>query len=91
MLAAQDGTITFEIKLTGELSTNLLSEGEGPKPTHGTLVGPGVNAQVSSGGLRWAQVGSGGHLGSTPSQQYWDPSNPLLNVTCGHMPHKWLP
>lgn len=40
----QDGTITFEIKLTGELSTNLLSEGEA-HPTHGTLVHPGVNAQ----------------------------------------------
>jgi primary-amine oxidase len=40
----QDGTISFEIKLTGELSTNLLSEGEG-HPSHGTLVGPGVNAQ----------------------------------------------
>jgi primary-amine oxidase len=40
----QDGTISFEIKLTGELSTNLLSEGEA-HPTHGTLVGPGVTAQ----------------------------------------------
>lgn len=40
----QDGTINFEIKLTGELSTNLLSEGEA-HPTHGTLVAPGVNAQ----------------------------------------------
>jgi hypothetical protein len=32
--------------LTGELSTNAISEGEDPlKPTHGTLVLPGVNAQ----------------------------------------------
>ena len=42
----QDGTISYEIKLTGELSTNLVSEGEDPHaPTHGTLVLPGVNAQ----------------------------------------------
>ncbi|KAF8068451.1 maoI [Scenedesmus sp. PABB004] len=41
----QDGTVEFQIKLTGELSTNLLSEGEGPAPAHGTLVSPGVNAQ----------------------------------------------
>lgn len=45
----QDGTIDFEIKLSGELSTNLLSCNEeitGGVPTHGTMVAPGVNAQV---------------------------------------------
>mmetsp|Transcript_2454 Transcript_2454/g.3498 ORF Transcript_2454/g.3498 Transcript_2454/m.3498 type:complete len:736 (-) Transcript_2454:120-2327(-) len=45
----QDGTIDFEIKLSGELSTNLLSDDEianGGKPTHGTIVCPGVNAQI---------------------------------------------
>jgi primary-amine oxidase len=41
----QDGSIGYEIKLTGELSTNSLSQGEGPTPGHGTLVAPGVNAQ----------------------------------------------
>ncbi|KAL4418888.1 hypothetical protein ABPG77_010057, partial [Micractinium sp. CCAP 211/92] len=42
----QDGTIGYEIKLTGELSTNLVSPGEDPeKPEWGTLVAPGVNAQ----------------------------------------------
>lgn len=41
----QDGTIEFEIKLSGELSTNLLSEGE-ESPEYGTIVAPGVNAQV---------------------------------------------
>jgi hypothetical protein len=42
----QDGSIGYEIKLTGELSTNAISEGEDPlNPTHGTLVMPGVNAQ----------------------------------------------
>lgn len=41
----QDGRIEFEIKLSGELSTNLLSEGES-KPQHGVLVAPGVNAQL---------------------------------------------
>ncbi|GAX83474.1 hypothetical protein CEUSTIGMA_g10899.t1 [Chlamydomonas eustigma] len=40
----QDGTIGHEIKLTGELSTNMLSPGE-EEPEFGTLVGPGVNAQ----------------------------------------------
>lgn len=40
----QDGTIEYEIKLTGELSTNLLSPGE-EDPMFGTLVAPGVNAQ----------------------------------------------
>ena len=45
----QDGTIDFEIKLSGELSTNLLSPSEeenGGVPAHGTIVAPGVNAQV---------------------------------------------
>lgn len=40
----QDGTINYEIKLTGELSTNMLSPGE-ETPEAGTIVGPGVNAQ----------------------------------------------
>ncbi|EFJ39825.1 copper amine oxidase [Volvox carteri f. nagariensis] len=42
-----DGTIGLDIKLTGELSTNMVSPGENPAaPQHGTLVGPnGVNAQ----------------------------------------------
>ena len=41
----QDGCIDFKIKLSGELSTNLLSEGES-EPTHGVMVAPGVNAQI---------------------------------------------
>lgn len=44
----QDGSVTLDIKLTGELSTNMLSAGEeaaSGKALHGTLVGPGVNAQ----------------------------------------------
>mmetsp|Transcript_83846 Transcript_83846/g.237063 ORF Transcript_83846/g.237063 Transcript_83846/m.237063 type:complete len:532 (-) Transcript_83846:243-1838(-) len=41
----QDGSIDFEIKLSGELSTNLLSSGEGTDPSHGVMVAPGVNAQ----------------------------------------------
>ena len=45
----QNGEIDFEIKLSGELSTNLLSHGEGPDPTHGVMVAPGVNAQVRVG------------------------------------------
>lgn len=40
-----DGTIEYEIRLTGELSTNLLSAGE-DTPTHGTMVGPGINSQI---------------------------------------------
>ncbi len=40
-----DGTIEFEIKLSGELSTNTLSPNE-TYPTHGTLVAPNVNAQL---------------------------------------------
>ena len=43
---AQDGTIQHEVKLTGCLSTNVLSHGEGVAPTHGTLLAPGLNAQV---------------------------------------------
>lgn len=43
----QDGRIEYEIKLSGELSTNLLSEGETPNsPDHGVIVAPGVNAQL---------------------------------------------
>ena len=40
----QDGTIKYEIKLTGELSTNALILGE-EAPEYGTLVMEGVNAQ----------------------------------------------
>jgi len=53
----QDGCIDFKIKLSGELSTNLLSSDEHANannannanaytPTHGTMVAPGVNAQI---------------------------------------------
>jgi len=44
----QDGMIDFEIKLSGELSTNLpsVTEDEIGHTTHGTLVAPGVNAQI---------------------------------------------
>ena len=41
----QDGTIKYEIKLTGELSTNLPNPEEGELPQYGTMVLPGVNAQ----------------------------------------------
>ena len=42
-----DGSIDFEIRLSGELSTNLPSAGEDPSnPGHGILVAPGVNAQI---------------------------------------------
>jgi primary-amine oxidase len=42
-----DGSIDFEIRLTGELSTNQTSAGEDPhSPSHGVLVAPGVNSQV---------------------------------------------
>lgn len=42
-----DGTIDYEIKLSGELSTNLASGGEDIKaPTHGVQVAPGVNSQI---------------------------------------------
>ena len=44
----QDGMIDFEIKLSGELSTNLLSATEEKlgRPTHGVTVSPGVNSQI---------------------------------------------
>jgi primary-amine oxidase len=38
----QDGSIGFEVKATGELSTNLTTEPENP---YGTLVADGINAQ----------------------------------------------
>ena len=43
----QDGTIEYQIKLTGELSTNALSPHElpGGQGEYGTMVTPGVNAQ----------------------------------------------
>lgn len=42
-----DGTIDFEIRLSGEISTNLVSNGEYPdSPTHGVLVATGDNAQI---------------------------------------------
>ena len=41
----QDGTIAYEVKLTGCLSTSILSEGEAA-PTNGTLLSPGLNAQI---------------------------------------------
>jgi primary-amine oxidase len=40
----QDGTINFEVKATGELSTNLLAEGANPAG-HGTIIFPNVNGQ----------------------------------------------
>lgn len=43
----QDGSIHYNIQLTGELSTSLLSPGEGDDPRWGTLVAPRVNAQVT--------------------------------------------
>ncbi len=52
----QDGRIEFEIKLSGELSTNLLSEGEST-PQHGVLVAPGVNAQLHQARKGTAAVG----------------------------------
>ncbi len=42
----QDGSIQYEVKLTGCLSTSVLSEGEGMDPTHGTLIAPHLNAQL---------------------------------------------
>lgn len=44
----QDGTIAFDVKLTGELSTNVLTPAEeaANRPEYGTLVAPGVSAQV---------------------------------------------
>jgi primary-amine oxidase len=43
LMLLQDGTIGMDIKLTGILSTSVLSPGES-RPSHGILVGPGVNA-----------------------------------------------
>jgi primary-amine oxidase len=40
----QDGTIAYEVKLTGVLSTGGIAPGE--RPAHGTLVAPGLNAMV---------------------------------------------
>ena len=57
----QDGSMEYEIKLSGMLSTNLLSAGErvdgegganDGAPLHGVLVAPGVNAQVHQHVLR---------------------------------------
>ena len=44
----QDGSLEYEIKLSGMLSTNLLSAGERVlgKPKQGVIVAPSVNAQV---------------------------------------------
>ena len=42
----QDGTISFEVKLTGVLSTGAVAPGE--TPAHGVLVAPGLNAMVTS-------------------------------------------
>lgn len=41
-----DGSIQYEAKLTGCLSTSIMSEGEGLKPTNGSLMSPGLNAQI---------------------------------------------
>jgi len=42
-----NGEIDYDIRLSGELSTNLPSAGEDPNhPSHGVLVAPGVNTQV---------------------------------------------
>jgi primary-amine oxidase len=40
----QDGTIEFQVKLTGVLSTGAVEPGV--RPAHGTLVAPGLNAMV---------------------------------------------
>src|SRR4029078_645504 len=40
----QDGTIEFEVKLTGVLLTGAVARGV--QPEHGTLVAPGLNAMV---------------------------------------------
>jgi primary-amine oxidase len=40
----QDGTIQYEVKLTGVLSTGAVAPGK--RPRHGTLVAPGLNAMV---------------------------------------------
>lgn len=41
----QDGSIAFELKLSGILSTSVAPLGEGV-PAHGVRVSPGVNATV---------------------------------------------
>lgn len=41
-----DGVVQYEVKLTGCLSTSILSEEEGEQPTNGSLVAPGLNAQI---------------------------------------------
>ena len=41
----QDGTIEYQIKLTGELSTNMLSPGEEGSSEYATMVAEGVAAQ----------------------------------------------
>ena len=40
----QDGTIGFEVKATGELSTTIVADGE-TSAGHGTIVAPNLNAQ----------------------------------------------
>ena len=40
----QDGTIEYEVKLTGVLSTGAVAPGV--RPEHGVLVAPGLNAMV---------------------------------------------
>jgi primary-amine oxidase len=40
----QDGSIAYEVKLTGVLSTGAVAPGE--RPRHGVLVAPGLNAMV---------------------------------------------
>ena len=41
-----DGTMQYEAKLTGCLSTSIMSEGEGDKPWNGSLMSLGLNAQI---------------------------------------------
>ena len=42
-----NGEIEYEIRLSGELSTNLPSQTEdGASPSHGVMVAPGVNSQI---------------------------------------------
>ncbi len=41
----QDGSIAFEVKLTGVLSTGAVDPDSG-QPTHGVLVAPGLNAMI---------------------------------------------
>lgn len=45
IMLSQDGTIEYQIKLTGELSTNALSPGEEGGSAYATMVAPGVAAQ----------------------------------------------